>query len=317
MNTPGPETQEMRLAVGVQYRTASTIYTYLTDDEALSSGDRVMVESELGRGMATVIVPPRQVPKASLPSNVRKLLHRASPEEIHGENLKREKALACFRVADALTHEYQLPLKLVDGELVEDGKKIRFVFSAEDRIDFRGLVKDLARQLNLRIEMIQVGARDETKYRGCLGACGQVTTCCSTFLRQFRPISIGMAKAQGLAPNPAKLTGLCGKLKCCLAYEQEQYLEARKDLLKMGAVVRTPRGVGKIAAINILARQYSLRLDEGGESRFAAAECTPLSSAERTARDRALEMQRGKEQEAREEKEMKREKRQSRLREKK
>ena len=304
-----PTSSALQLVAGVQHRTASTVSTYATEDVGLVLGDRVIIQAERGNAMATIIVPPYHAPVEKLSSHLKRILHKATPEEIHEENLRREKALDGFRTCNRLIHEYNLSIKLVDAESTEGGQKIRFVFSSENRVDFRSLVKELARSLNLRIEMVQVGARDETKYRGCLGACGQVTTCCSTFLRQFRPISIGMAKTQGLAPNPAKLTGLCGKLKCCLAYENEQYLEARKDLLKIGGVIQTPRGIGKISTLNILSRQYAVRLDEGGEARFGAAECHALSSTERLARDRALETQREKEQEVREEKEAKREKR--------
>lgn len=179
-------------------------------------------------------------------------------------------------------------MKLTDAEIIEGGKKVRFVFYSEDRVDFRSLIKDLANALRLRIEMKQIGARDEAKYKGCLGACGQVTTCCSTFLRQFRPISVGMAKTQGLSPNPTKLAGLCGKLKCCLAYENELYAEFRKGLLKSGAIVKTAKGIGEIQSIDILNRHYSVRLDEGGMARLPADACSVLEAADKAAREKAL-----------------------------
>jgi len=171
-------------------------------------------------------------------------------------------------------------MKLIDVDITEGGKKAVFVFFAESRVDFRALVKDLAGLLRMRIEMRQIGSRDEAKIAGCMGPCGQ-TTCCSTHLRQFQSISISMAKHQGLAPNPAKLTGMCGKLKCCLAYEQVAYDECRKGLLKAGSPVETSSGAGKIVGHNVLKRECIVRLYGGGEIRTACDKCRKLTPEER------------------------------------
>jgi cell fate regulator YaaT (PSP1 superfamily) len=171
-------------------------------------------------------------------------------------------------------------MKLIDVEISEGGKKAVFIFFAESRVDFRALVKDLAGLLRMRIEMRQVGSRDEAKMAGCLGPCG-LTTCCSTHLRQFQSISISMAKHQGLAPNPAKLTGMCGKLKCCLAYEQAAYDECRKGLLKTGSPVETSSGAGKIIGHNVLKRECIVRLYGGGEMRTPCDKCRKLTPEER------------------------------------
>lgn len=274
------------LIVGIQFRTATKIYHFTTTDDGLKIGDRVIVAGEDGPALATVIAPPSP-PKGASPG-IKPISHRATDAEINEENSRREQAHHYFKACSRKIKELALPMKLTDAELLDRGKKIRFVFYAEDRVDFRSLVKELAAILRLRIEMRQVGARDEAKYRGCLGACGQVTTCCSTFLRQFRSISIGMAKTQGLAPNPSKLTGLCGKLKCCLAYENDLYSEQRKGLFKIGNIVAAPQGTGKIINIDILTRRYLVAIDGGSLERIPADTCRRLEGEERSKRDAEL-----------------------------
>ena len=268
------------LAVGVQFRPAGRISTFAADDPSLAAGDLVVVEAEGGQAVGIVADPPAEGREA--PAGARRLLHRATPEEIDREHRRREKALEYFLVCRDKARQQGLPMKLVDAELEEDGKKVVFTFASEGRIDFRQLVRDLAGALHLRIEMRQVGARDEAKHRGSIGPCGQMT-CCSLHLRGFQSISISMAKHQGLAPNPAKLTGMCGKLKCCLAYEHEVYNEYRQGLPKMGASVSSPKGPGKIVGHNVLKRECTVRLFGGGEHRCPCDHCKILTPAEREA----------------------------------
>ena len=269
-----------RLAVGVQFRPAGKIYTYVTEDESLQKGDRVVVESESGTSVGEVARSSHEPGKGQLPANVKKLIRRASDEDIVEYERCKEKAIECFESAAERIRSRQLPMKLIDVDISESGKKAIFVFFAESRVDFRALVKDLAGLLRMRIEMRQVGSRDEAKIAGCMGPCGQ-TTCCSTHLRQFQSISISMAKHQGLAPNPAKLTGMCGKLKCCLAYEQAVYDECRKGLLKTGSPVETSGGAGKIIGHNVLKRECIVRLYGGGELRTDCDKCRKLTPEER------------------------------------
>lgn len=278
---PSPESPAQKaLAVGVQFRPAGRISAFAATDPSLAAGDLVIVEAEGGEAVGMVAEPPVEGREA--PSGARKLLHRASPEEIDREHRRREKALEYFIICRDKARQLGLPMKLVDAQLEEDGKKVVFIFASEGRIDFRQLVRDLAGQLHLRIEMRQVGARDEAKHRGSIGPCGQMT-CCSLHLRGFQSISISMAKHQGLAPNPAKLTGMCGKLKCCLAYEHEVYNEYRQGLPKMGASVASPKGPGKIVGHNVLKRECTVRLFGGGEHRCPCDNCTILTPAEREA----------------------------------
>ncbi len=276
------EQGQKKLAVGVQFRPAGKIYTFVTEDKDLGQGDKVVVESEGGTSLALVAKVPYEADGASLPANVKKILRRAGQDDIDNASELRERAIECFHACRERIRSRALPMKLVDVDIADEGKKAIFTFFAESRVDFRALVKDLAGLLHMRIEMRQIGSRDEAKVSGCMGPCGQ-TTCCSTHLRQFQSISISMAKHQGLAPNPAKLTGMCGKLKCCLAYEQAVYDECRKNLLKTGSAVESPKGPGKIVGHNVLKRECTVRLYGGGEARMPCDKCRKLSPEEREA----------------------------------
>lgn len=270
------------LAVGVQFHTASKIYTYTSDDPNLKVGERVVVDSEGSSTIGEIISAPHEPVAGELPQNVKKILRRATAEEIAEAAKQKEQALEYFLICQEKIRIHRLQMKLVDAGLEEKGKKAVFIFYAEQRVDFRNLVKDLASSLHMRIELRQVGARDESKFKGCLGPCG-LMTCCSLYLRQFQSISISMAKHQGLAPNPAKLTGMCGKLKCCLAYEHEVYDEYRKDMPKTGAAVSCPHGAGKVTGHNVLKRECTVRLFSGGDCRSACGDCKVLTAEEREA----------------------------------
>jgi cell fate regulator YaaT (PSP1 superfamily) len=258
--------------VGVQHRVAGDIYTFAASDLELDVGDRVVVEGEHGESVGIVVKPPYDVNSNDVPRNVRSALRVATDEDMSAYYARREEAREYFEICYERIAEHTLPMKLIDAELTEGGKKVIFFFYAEQRIDFRSLVKDLASQFHKYIEMRQIGSRDASSFLGCMGPCGR-TTCCSTFLRDFHSISIAMAKNQGLSPNPAKLTGMCGKLKCCLNYENKAYTELRKGLPKYNAWVETPKGVGKISKMDILKQQCCVRLEGGGEAKFACSEC--------------------------------------------
>ena len=287
MNTAPTEAPAGPFVVGVTARPVGDIDRVLSESAEWRLGDLLYVNSEHGHYVGRVV----ELPKPAKPEQRHekfKVLRKANPADIRQTHEWKEKALESMTLCANKVREQNLPMKLTDADLIEDGKKVLFIFYAENRVDFRNLVKDLSASLRMRVEMRQIGARDETKYKGCLGACGQTTTCCSTFLRNFQSISIGMAKNQGLAPNPTKLTGMCGKLKCCLAYENQQYQEARKTLFKIGSIVDTPEGSGKIYNLDILRQQYVVRLDKGGEGRFAANSCSLLDGAKKVARDRVV-----------------------------
>lgn len=273
---PAPAT----LVVGVQFRTAGKIYSFTTTDPTLVRNEPVAVEVDDGTSIGFIVSPPAAASEENLHKNIKRILHRASTEEIEEHDKRREMALKHFETCREKILEHNLEMKLIDAEIVEGGRKIIFFFFAEQRVDFRNLVKDLAGMLRMRIEMRQIGARDESKLVGSIGPCG-LATCCSGYLRQFKSISISMAKQQGLTPNPAKLTGMCGKLKCCLSYEHAAYQELRKGLPKLGAAVDSPKGPGKIVDLNILKRECGILLYGGAMVRCPCSECTVLDKQER------------------------------------
>lgn len=269
-----PHEPKQRLVVGVQYRNAGKIYTFLTDDAGLVRGDCVVVEAEHGTSIGAVILPPQSVSDTDIPRDIRKVLRRAKPEELSELASLNEREMEIFELFADKVKEGNLPMKPLSAELRDGDKKVILSFFAEERVDFRSLVKDLAGALHMRIEMHQVGARDEVKCRGGIGSCG-LHTCCSLHLRQFQSISIQMAKTQGLTPNPAKLTGICGKLKCCLAYENASYAEVRQKMPRVGMLVSTPQGDGKVTGLAILKEECIVRLDEGQEVRVNFHDVAP------------------------------------------
>ena len=293
-----PKEEARRLVVGVRFRRAGNIYTFVTDDSTLTKGDRVVVEAEGGRSFGWVASAPEEMEERKLPANAKRLLRKFNEGDTAEASAQRERALECFEIGREKIESKDLPMKLIDVEVSEGGRKATFVFFAEQRVDFRSLVKDLAGLLRMRIEMHQVGARDESKLIGCMGPCG-LTTCCSTHLKQFRSISISMAKRQGLAPNPAKLTGMCGKLKCCLSYESAVYDECRKGLPKSGAAVKSPDGNGKIIGHNVLKRECTVKLYGGGQTRVPCDQCRVLSPDERDAAITAARQSREEDEERR------------------
>jgi cell fate regulator YaaT (PSP1 superfamily) len=227
----------------------------------LSLGDTVVVDNERDLNLGRVVF----LAEGAEGKSYRPVLRRVGPEDflLIRRNKKREEEafdLCLKRIA-----ERGLPMKLIRVAYLHGGNKAIFYFSAEGRVDFRALVRDLAQQLHVRIEMRQIGVRDESKMLGGVGICGQ-PLCCSRFLRKFVPVSIKMAKNQNLALNPQKLSGGCGRLMCCLVYEDDTYLKMKKDLPKVGATIETPRGEGKVVDVNILERKLRIQLESGSIS---------------------------------------------------
>lgn len=257
--------------VGVQYRPAGKIYTFITDMADLNRGEFVVVEAEHGTSIGIVILKPQEVAREELPTDIKKVVRQATKEDIEAYNLQSERELEILNMFSKKISEYSLPMKPLAVHLKEDDKKAILVFYAEERVDFRILVKDLAGALHMRIEMHQIGARDEVKHKGAIGPCGMVT-CCWLHLRQFQPISIQMAKTQGLAPNPTKLTGPCNKLKCCLSYENSLYAELKQKFPKIGSMVDTSKGKGKIVQIKTLNECCVVKFEDGVESSVPLSE---------------------------------------------
>lgn len=248
--------------VPIKFRAAGRQYDFDALHFELKVGDRVVVETDRGRALGTVAGPPREVPRSDAPADVKIIVRPASEDDLAlaGLNATREKE--AVRFCQQRIKERKMEMKLVRAEYLFDGSKIIFYFTADGRVDFRELVKDLAHYFHTRIEMRQIGVRDEAKMIGGIGICGR-ELCCCTFLTEFAPVSVKMAKEQGLALNPNKISGQCGRLLCCLGYEFETYCSMRKNLPKCGRKVQIEGREGEVVDQKILAQKVTLRMGDG------------------------------------------------------
>jgi cell fate regulator YaaT (PSP1 superfamily) len=243
----------MPLVVGVRFKPVTKVYYFdPTPFEHFKLEDRVIVETSRGIELGTVAMATRHVPKSEIKSKLKRVVRPATPVDLlQAEHFKAQEAVALEK-CNELVAELNIPIKVLQAEYSFDGARLLFSFVSEQRVDFRDLVKELARSLKTRIEMKQVGARDETKILDGYGRCGR-RLCCSSWLTDFHPVSIRMAKLQGLPLAPAEISGLCGRLLCCLAYEDEMYAEMKKELPKVGSQVKTAQGVPAIVrGLNII-----------------------------------------------------------------
>lgn len=250
----------MVTVVGVRFRTAGKIYYFDPEDLVIPVGANVIVETARGIELGYVVIANRDVPEEEIVAPLKKVIRIATEEDMehHSENLKKEKE--AFDICLKKIKEHNLDMKLIDVEYTFDNNKILFYFTADGRIDFRELVKDLAAIFRTRIELRQIGVRDETKMMGGIGICGRVL-CCHKFLYEFQPVSIKMAKEQGLSLNPAKISGCCGRLMCCLRYEHEAYEEILARMPKKGAIVQTPEGPGTVMEIYLLKECVKVKME--------------------------------------------------------
>jgi cell fate regulator YaaT (PSP1 superfamily) len=234
-------------------------------------GENVIVDSEKGLVLGKVLSAPREKERRFMLKSPRKVIRKATPgdlEQFEGnQQLEQEAFSFCLRKIN----EKSLNMKLVKTEVLLDRSKALYYFTAEKRVDFRELVKDLAAEFRMRIEMRQIGVRDEAKMICGIGSCGR-ELCCSKFMNRFDLVSVKMAKEQNLALNPTKISGICGRLMCCLAYEFPTYLELKKDLPKVGKHIVTRAGKGKIIRQNVLSQTVTVELEEGGEITIHASE---------------------------------------------
>ncbi len=245
--------------VGVRYRPAGRIYYFSPGETEFLYDDKVLVESQQARYIASVAIPDKEIAAEDLPDDLKPILHKATPEELQQDEQNRIAAKEALVIGKKKIREHRLEMKLIDVEYTFDRSKMIFQFTADGRIDFRELVKDLAGIFRTRIELRQIGVRDEAKILGGIGPCGR-QLCCSTFLGDFVPVSIKMAKDQGLSLNPTKISGLCGRLMCCLNYENDAYEEAKKELPDFGTEILTPDGKGRVIGLNLLSRVIKVRL---------------------------------------------------------
>ena len=255
----------MALTIGVRFRENGKVYDFAAGELRPQVGDMVVVETARGTECATVVTPCRETPENKKAQPLKPVLRAASPADMRRFEEMREKERHAMAVCQKKIAEHKLEMKLVDAEYAADNGKFLFYFTAEGRVDFRELVKDLAGVFRTRIELRQIGVRDEAKLLGGIGICGR-PFCCSQFLPDFQPVSIKMAKEQGLSLNPTKISGSCGRLMCCLKYEQNVYEELLKLTPKNGASVNTPEGKGTVVETNVLSGVIKVRLDKAVDS---------------------------------------------------
>ncbi len=268
--------------VGVRFKPAGKIYFFDPDGIALEVGDNVILETTRGIECGQVVVKPKTVSEEEIVAPLKKIIRKAAPVDIKQVEINRSKEKEAYKVCLKKIEEHGLPMKLVDVEYTFDANKIIFYFTADGRIDFRELVKDLAAIFRTRIELRQIGVRDEAKMLGGLGTCGR-GLCCATFLGDFDPVSIRMAKEQNLSLNPTKISGICGRLMCCLKYESEAYESEKSIYPPEGTLVNTPVGEGKIASINILKKKLVVELKESKQLvEFSLPELEIIGKAPKT-----------------------------------
>ena len=253
---------DMIRIASIKFRPVGKHYDFNALDFELAAGDRVVVETDRGRALGTVVLPPREVSEEDAPADLKNVLRLATDEDLALAQANSTKEDEAYRICQQRIQERQMEMKLVKAEYLFDGSKIIFYFTADGRVDFRELVKDLAHHFHTRIEMRQIGVRDEAKLIGGIGVCGRELCCCS-FLTEFSPVSVRMAKEQGLALNPNKISGQCGRLLCCLGYEFETYCALKKGMPKTGRRVVFQGQEADIVDQNVLTRKLTLRLGDG------------------------------------------------------
>ena len=254
----------MAMTVGVRFRNNGKVYDFNPKDLILLPGEMVVVETARGVECGEVVRANRETPAVDS-KEIKPVLRKATPEDRRRVEENAAKEREAMRICQERIAANGLEMKLVDAEYSFDNSKILFNFTAEGRVDFRNLVKELAGVFHARIELHQIGVRDEAKKLGGLGICGR-PFCCAQFLRDFQPVSIKMAKEQGLSLNPTKISGSCGRLMCCLKYEQSTYEELWKLCPKVGATVMTPEGRGVVTESSVLKGQVKVRLDKNPDS---------------------------------------------------
>ncbi len=259
----------MRRVVQVRTGKPEKIFRAEADNLHLLSGEQCIVELDRELEFGEVLSEPEMILEAEVPKSLRRIVRIAAREDMKRQEENKKKEREAFQTCVRKITERNLPMKLVLVEVPFGRSRITFYFTAEERVDFRELIKDLARVFKTRIEMRQIGVRDEAKMLGGIGCCGRAL-CCATFLKSFEPVGIRMAQHQGLPLNPDKISGLCGRLMCCLAFEHELYREMRRSLPKEGTEVATEKGLGKVTGLNVLKQTVTVELEDGQEVELTA-----------------------------------------------
>ena len=247
--------------IGVRFKNVGKVYYFEADNHKAKSGDKVIVETARGIELGEVVLANFEIEDNAITQPLKKVLRKATSEDIKKAESNKKKEAEAFKICVEKIREHKLDMKLTDVEYSFDGSKILFYFTADGRIDFRDLVKNLAFVFKTRIELRQIGVRDEAKMIGGLGICGR-PLCCSTFLGEFAPVSIKMAKEQSLSLNPTKISGTCGRLMCCLKYEEAAYHDLLKKTPRPGALVKTPEGKGQVVDTSLLRGNVKVKMEK-------------------------------------------------------
>ncbi|EQB89267.1 cell fate regulator YaaT (PSP1 superfamily) [Clostridium punense] len=260
----------MVTVIGVRFKKAGKIYYFNPNELGIKKGDFVVVETARGVEFGECVIGKKEISEADIVAPLKNVIRKAETDDIEKNAENKRKEEEAFQLCLEKILKHQLNMKLIDVEYTFDNNKVIFYFTADGRVDFRELVKDLAAVFRTRIELRQIGVRDEAKMTGGLGPCGR-TLCCSTFLGEFAPVSIKMAKEQNLSLNPTKISGICGRLMCCLNYEQETYEGIRKRLPKVGSIVETPYGTGEVVANSVVKESVKVKIKvKDGEDEIKA-----------------------------------------------
>lgn len=251
--------------IGIRFKEVGKVYYFSPKGKTVAAGDKVIVETARGVEYGEVVIPNRKIDESGVVQPLKPIIRVATPEDEKTIKDNEAKETEIMKVFVKKIAEHKLDMKPIDVDYTFDGSKILFYFTAESRVDFRELVKDLAGIYRTRIELRQIGVRDEAKMLGGLGICGR-EFCCSSFLGEFQPVSIKMAKEQSLSLNPTKISGTCGRLMCCLKYEQDCYEDLLKITPKVGAFVETPEGVGHVEDANILTGVLKVKLNKNPDA---------------------------------------------------
>ena len=272
----------MKKVISVRFKENGKSYYFDPAGADIKTGEYVIVETARGIECGEVVQGVREIADAAVPKALKPITRMADSVDIRRMRQNREDEKRAYRTCQECISRHGLEMKLVEAEYTLDRSKIMFYFTADGRVDFRELVKDLAGQFHTRIELRQIGVRDESKMLGGLGVCGQ-PFCCSRFLKNFQPVSIKMAKEQGLSLNPAKISGACGRLMCCLAYEQKSYEYLNSITPQPGSVVRTPDGEGTVLEANVVAGTLKVRsnVESLAPKIYKRSECTYLRGGRR------------------------------------
>jgi cell fate regulator YaaT (PSP1 superfamily) len=254
----------MTRVAGIRFRGGGKIYFFDAGDLDIPIMGKVVVETERGVSIGTVAIPPRHQDELCQEIPLKPIIRVAGAEDQEKLLKNREKEIESKGFCQRCIEKHGLDMRLVEVEHLFDGSKIIFYFTADERVDFRALVRDLAAKFHTRIEMRQIGVRNKARLVGGIGSCGRELCCCA-FLSNFEPVSVKMAKDQNVSLNPAKISGVCGRLMCCFKYEYDTYLDMKKDMPKVGKTISTEKGQGKVVRQNVLANRITVQLEDGSE----------------------------------------------------